>query len=1650
MIFLSWGISFPLLAQNQPVSDNVQDEQAYAVRHIGREQGLSQGHVFAVLKDHLGFMWFGTRDGLNRFDGYQMEVYRNDPHNPCSISNNYIYALVEDSQSNLWVGTRNGLNKLDRQSGCFEVFLNHSGTGENQSRNDIHAVVEDPEGFLWIGSGGGLDRFDPQTERFLSFQFEKNKPDGLAGSEVRKLHLSHDGKTLWLVYIDDVISRMELEKPGIFKHYETPESRVWDVVDDATGLLWIGTGLGLARLATQDQGEVKWFSHGGAGPEITGLSRDNKGLIWGTTESSGIFRLDPRIDTMRWWKHDEKLDDWIQPGEKKVAYHDDDGIHWFGCYGAFVDYLVPTSFADNLSGLSADRAQFIYRQQDGSIWLAERSGTLSRRTGNPDEPEITVDLKGANVKSMTESSQGGLWVGTESDGLYFLKENGPSSYRAQQVGGRRLNKDINGLLEDPTGTLWLATFDGLYAYRQGRIDEYHKGGTEGLADYALLSILGDFGTNQRIWIGTQSGLQRMDLNRPGRFVLYSHDTDDPESIAGNMIFTMWQSNAGATLWVGTSGGLSRLDIQTGKARSYTQNDGLPSNIIYKILPDLQGCLWLGTSNGLSRFDPQEGTFRNYDTGDGLPDADFSPKAGFIAGEKLSFLGRKRLVVFDPCLITDSFRPPQTKLTDLFLEGNLLSPGPGSMLPRTIETLQKLELPHSTRSLELRFAADAFNAPQRTRYRYKLQGFDKDWKEVNASNRHAVYTNLPADEYRFSVKAAHKYGDWGPERTLTVQLPPAPWLSWWAKTLYITAVLAFILWYLKQQRHKLALERRNLETERALRRKEQEMTAQQEIVIERLRRLDQSKNEFLANTSHELRTPLNGIIGLAEGMLAHSGRVLSPRVRDNLTTIMQSGRRLTTLVNDILDFAKLKQRHFSINLRPVDARAAVNNALSLVENLAADKGLELINRVPANFPPVTADPNRLQQVLHNLIGNAVKFTDEGRITITAEQIDDRAMITVADTGPGIPESQQQRIFQSFEQVEESDTRTRGGTGLGLAICKQLVELHGGRLEVQSKPGEGAAFSFTLATADGNETPLTEDAPLTHRVPAARASDDILPHASEQPDEPPVAHSGAGFHLLIVDDDPVNRQVLREYLLPCGYHLSEAADGFSALTMLEDHGVDLILLDIMMPKMSGYQVCSELRKRYARHELPVIFLSARNQVPDLTAGFAAGGNDYISKPVTRGELLSRLELHLRVRNSLRSLDEIVRGMKSGDSLESVLQALLREGLAQIPQATAGVVFLKSPEENLFTPAAALGHEQPPDRRRFNHNEMVSRFLDPQNSSGNKLKGFQEKEGDHSILCLPLYLDGALNGYLVLENFTRTDAFADVNMDHLETFREQSVLALTKARFLAELKNKQDALLRLREQMALQDKMASLGTLTAGIGHEIKNPTNYVHGAAQNLTKGLINFKDFLVDLAGEDASSEVLHAFDEHIDPLTESSTTIQEGARRIAEIVQHLQTFSRHMVGKPSPVDVNACLISTLKLVAPNFRRWVAFEENLTERLVVMGNQGELNQVFMNLTVNACHAIRDKVGDDKTRGTLTISTNTADNQALIRFHDTGGGIPQTIRSRIFEPFFTTKPSGEGTGLGLSISYGIIERHQGSLTVDATEGMDTTFTIRLPLK
>ncbi len=803
-----------------------------------------------------------------------------------------------------------------------------------------------------------------------------------------------------------------------------------------------------------------------------------------------------------------------------------------------------------------------------------------------------------------------LALATLNPPAVLLAQNQPVKFERISLEQGLSQSSVQCILQDRKGFMWFGTEDGLNKYDGYRFTVYKNNPNDpnSLSNDAVNSIYED--QSGVLWIGTErGGLNKLDREKE-KFTHYKNDPNNPNSLSDNRVSSIYEDpdEVGRVLWIGTlGGGLNKFDREKGRMTHYREREELPNDCIYGILEDDHGNLWLSTNNGLSKFNPQTKAFKNYDVRDGLQSNEYNTLAYYksaVNGE-MFFGGANGFNAFHPDSVKDNPYIPPVVIT-AFARYNTDDVAGKPIVEKGIAETPEIELSYKDNILTFEFAALNFRNTFKNQYAHKLEGFNDNWIQLGAK-REVTCTNLDPGEYTLRVKGSNNDGVWNEEgASLKITITPPWWKTWWAYTLYGLMFAGAVFGYIRYKTQAQAKE-----------------LARQRQVVERLRQVDKLKDDFLANTSHELRTPLHGILGLTESIVDTFEKDPPVKTHANLAMIIASGKRLASLVNDILDFSKLKRQDLQIQKKPLDLRVLTDLVLKFSVPLLAGKNLVLKNEVPPDFPPADGDENRLRQILHNLGGNAIKFTEQGQVIVSARESNGMVEVAVADTGIGIPQDKFATIFQSFEQVDASIAREYGGTGLGLAVTKQLVELHGGKIWVESEVGKGSTFTFTLPKSEGTPATATATASALARVREVEALP-ISPLALHP------SHTQNGeFKILVVDDEPINQQVLANHLALAHYDFTQAFNGEEALKAIEaEKKFDLVLLDIMMPKMSGYEVCQRLRQKYLPAELPVIMVTAKDQVSDLLEGLASGANDYLAKPFSKDELLARIKTHLNL--------------------------------------------------------------------------------------------------------------------------------------------------------------------------------------------------------------------------------------------------------------------------------------------------------------------------------------------------------------------------------------------------------------------------------------
>jgi signal transduction histidine kinase/ligand-binding sensor domain-containing protein/CheY-like chemotaxis protein/HPt (histidine-containing phosphotransfer) domain-containing protein len=1082
-------------------------------------------------------------------------------------------ALLADRTGRLWTGFAGGRFIVEEERDGRDRSRKIAWT--LQPGETVEALFADRDDTLWVGTTRGLARVQ-------GGQFERVPLPAAGSGGVTALLRTPDG-ALWIGTADRGLVRFAGGAAAVLTVRDgLPDDRVRTLAVGPGGDLWVGTFRGLGRLRA---GAWTTFARREGLPSdtINALLTDRDGNLWvGTRRGLCRFR-DGSCEAL------PSRDD-LSPLSVLSLFEDAEGALWIGTETSGLRRLRDVAFTTvTLGGELAD-VWSVYRDRQGAFWFGTEDRGLIRAQGNRVTSFTTAQgLPSDHVRPVLQDRRGDLWIGTGA-GLCRLHGDGRTETWTERDG--LPDHYIRVIYEDRDGALWIGTAGGLARWSGGRLAAVDP--ASGLPRERVNALLRD--SRGTLWIATQIGLFRSVRNRFERLA---------GSPSGIPIFSLHEDRDGS-LWFGTNrAGLYRL--RDGRLSVFRQRDGLFEDTAYQIFEDARGYVWMSCNRGIYRvrkadleaFAERRISFipsASFDDTDGMKSAECNggnQPGGLIAPDgRLWFPTFQGVAVTDPARVRINRRLPPVVIEEALADGEPVAPRPQDGLLALAPGLEKIEI---------RYTALSLFAPEKVRFRYRLDGFDHDWVEAGMQ-RTAVYTSLPPGTYRFRVAAGNNDGVWNQTGAqLRLEIPPRLWETRWF--LAACAMLVFLGGLGAMRLRLRAVSRR----ERELARLVAERTCDLEEAKARAEEASRAKGEFLANMSHEIRTPMNAVLGMASLLL---GMPLPREQREHVETIRHSGEALLSVINDILDFSKVEAGALEVELAPLALRGCLDEALAIIAPKAAAKGLVLSCHVGEGVPAaIESDAARLRQVLVNLLDNAVKFTPRGEVGLDVaagpregEWLELR--LAVRDTGIGIAPERIERLFQPFTQADSSTTRLFGGTGLGLAISRRLAEKLGGSLWAESEPGRGSAFSFSIRCREAE-------------VPAVRAS--------------AFADDGAGaplaerlpLRILVAEDNSVNQRVALLLLERLGYVADVAADGFEALDALRRQRYDLILMDVQMPGMDGLEATRRIRTEAPRERQPRILAMTANALREHREScFSAGMDGFLSKPILLSDLRAAL--------------------------------------------------------------------------------------------------------------------------------------------------------------------------------------------------------------------------------------------------------------------------------------------------------------------------------------------------------------------------------------------------------------------------------------------
>ncbi|MDX1912564.1 MAG: ATP-binding protein [Saprospiraceae bacterium] len=1201
--------------------------QSVAYEKITIEQGLSQGMVFDILQTRDGFLWAATKDGLNRYDGYNFKIFTHNPFDPYTLAENTQVALFEDSRGLLWVATESkGVDVYDRRRGRFHHFPQLLGV----------SFAEGRDGNLWVATTSELIRLSiPET-------WEKTMPDnadlsslvatqkipveGFAGPPDRFANIwaKEDGDFVLFSLSKqfEVSASQNVAKPSTWPSFGNKYLGAYQ----HGGHIWAFNDLNF--LCHWHNGKTTRYAppnhfRGGS----TYFYKDAQGRLWFSFKGL-IWQLEPEKP------FDFAKPDWVVDQDVKCLTSDRNGNLWIGTLGYGLRKINPKRKAFHAGAANSSIWRLWRSPQSVYYWrnLTEIYN-YNPKTGTHDQFSFPT-LQHTWKRDMAFDPDGTMWL------LSTDKKTLVETLAAYDVNGnlkQQYQFDINAsyyslLKRARDGNFWiieggamLSCFDTRSNQIQ-RFDFSHLFG-EKAAQVQSMALAQD--GNGDFWIGTQLGLVKCSMaSGSPQFQLMRADPNNPQGLNHNVVACLLPDPAkpGERLWIGTKGGgINRLDIRSRQVRHFTTADGLPDMVVYGILPgnedpsQRRSSFWCSTNRGLAKLvfseslkDDESPAITVFSAAKGLQGSEFNTQAFFKADDgELLFGGVNGLNHFFPEAVQpDTSRPP------VFVVGISINHEAVNLTKRGLKTsldfLRGLRLNYDENNISFEFAALDFTDPAQNRYRYRLVGADKDWVETKGT-RFAHFAHLAPGHYEFRVQGSNGEGGWQEAPNPIVIVIHPPWYrSNWAYLCYFV-LLVWGGWRAYQ-----------FQIQRV---KEREQLAYEQRETERIKAMEQIKTNFFSNVTHEFRTPLTL---MTEPLRLISQKTKDPDILENARLAETNSQKLLGLVNQLLDMSKLESGQMALDLRLGNFAETLRDIFERFLPLAEKRQIKLSLRhaerdTAERLSRVVYDAGKVELVLNNLISNALKFTPEhGKVEISlttsvpAAENQPQICLQIKDTGIGIPPEALDKIFDRFYQVDGSNTRGGEGTGIGLSLSKELAELMGGGIRSESPvSGKGSVFTFWI--------------PLRSTLDAAPLPDsafDLEIEGGSQTSDGP----GAKPIALVIEDNPDLRRFIHQ-AIGDKWQVVETPDGETGIQRALDLLPDLIISDLMMPGKDGFAVCDELKNNELTAHIPIILLTAKSAVESKIKGLRAGADDYLTKPFNTEELLARMENLVETRRILR---------------------------------------------------------------------------------------------------------------------------------------------------------------------------------------------------------------------------------------------------------------------------------------------------------------------------------------------------------------------------------------------------------------------------------
>ncbi|MFB6342947.1 two-component regulator propeller domain-containing protein [Saccharicrinis sp. FJH62] len=1226
VIFTAVNALMPLNAVNRKyISNYLQFRQLTSI------DGLSNNTVFNITQDAEGLMWIATREGLNKFDGKTVKSYYSNG-GPDNIPGNTVRQVLVTSNKKLVVGTDKGACCYQKEKDRFIPIITNGFT-----IGDVIKIIELSSGQLMAATSSGLYLIDSSfyvkrvsTENYRDIcEYKKDIIWGAAHDEIHMMNLN-----------GEIIKHYNNNTPGC-ESFDFTSVNVEYFYKHSSGDIWIGTkrnGLGLYNENKDAFTSLKMKE--GVNPMednfVRVINEDNKGRLWIGTES-GLYIYD--VEQQKFLFYGQTFNSAYKGLNDKAIYSiykSTDNTMWVGTYFGGVNYTIPSEsgfvniFADGgMSTLSGNAVSEMLETNNGEIWIGSEDAGIS--IYNPvtekfrylkHEKNNPYSLASNNVHALTQDDEGNVWIGTFIGGLNKLNAGTKKIEKVKLLNPNPLQY-VFSIKIDSKKRMWVGAISGLYLKEPDEVD-FKMFKPEYFQDNFIYHVNED--QNGNIWACSYyTGIYKIDKQQN----VTRYNTQTEPAIKSNVIVYSFTASKG-DLWFGTvEGGLIKYNSQGNTFRSYTMKDGLPNNTVYAITEDKDGNIWFSTNKGLVMYNLKLNTFTKYSEQHGLPGNQYNYKSCFNNSEGLIYFGAVNgLTIFDPGKL--QIKNPETKIlfTDFKLFNSPLKIGDRGILSSHINYQDKVVLNYKYNVFAIDFIGINYRFPKNNYYAYYLDGFETDWNEVG-NKTSATYTNLSPGNYTFNVKVFDSEGhESGVMKSLKITILPPFWLSIWGIMLYLLILLSLIYGYwrysMQRQSEKLKIKMTQLEKEKN-------------------DAINQHRMNFFTYISHEFKTPLTIVIATIDQLLEYKD--VLPQLKDYGIMIRKNAHRLLFLINQLMEFRKTESDHSTLKLNNGDIIGFLRSTFDLFVPLMEKKNISGRFTTNKDSHIVYFDADKIEKILTNLLSNSCNsFQKKGNILIDVKIIDSfdhtnpnpneklasEMVLTIKDTGPGIPQSKIDQVFNPFFTNSESNIYK---SGIGLSLVKSLTEFLNGTINITSDGKTGTTVIIHMPLIHYPKPQLIQNEDFISRN--TKLNDDLIENAVEYNEEMQPEtfknNENASFELMIVEDNKDLSQFLSHHFSRF-FKVTVAYDGKAALQRIEHSQPDIIVSDIMMPEMDGYELCSSIKDNFETCHIPVILLTAKSGHDSKLEGLNLGADAYIDKP------FNLRELELTIRNILRTKQNI----------------------------------------------------------------------------------------------------------------------------------------------------------------------------------------------------------------------------------------------------------------------------------------------------------------------------------------------------------------------------------------------------------------------------